>query len=195
VNTANKLQFKPANEYKPGDILIPHEQILKVIQKLSSIIAKQYIGQKLLVVGILKGGYKVTADLTSELHNKGLKDLQISFITMKSYADGTKAKYEPQIVQDMDINPEGRHVLLIDDVLDTGKSLQVIHKLINDRGAKSVKSLVVVDKPDRRRVAYKADYVGFTIPDVWLQGYGMDTGEVGRSEPNIIVGPFTHPLL
>jgi len=80
----------------------------------------------------------------------------------------------------MDLSPEGRVVLLVDDVLDTGRSLAVVHKLIKDRGVASVESFVLVDKPDRRQVSYKADYVGFTIPDVWIQGYGMDTGEVGR---------------
>lgn len=186
------MQFKSAKEYKPGDVLISHELIQQVIKEFSPKIAEKYKGQKLLVVGILKGAFKITADLTSELHRQGLKDLQISFITMKSYLDGTKAKHEPQIFQDMDISPDGRKVLLVDDVLDTGRSLQVVHKFIKDRGAKSVESFALVDKPERRQVNYKADYVGFTIPDVWLQGYGMDTGEVGRAESNIIVGPHDY---
>ena len=192
MSAATPLQFKKANEYKPGEILIPHEFITERIKELASNIAGKYKGQKLLIVGILKGAFKITADLTSELHRQGLTGLEISFITMKSYPDGTKAKYEPQIVQDMDISPEGRIVLLLDDVLDTGRSLEVVHRLIKDRGVKSVESFVLVDKPDRRQVSYKADYVGFTIPDVWIQGYGMDTGEVGRGEPNIIAGPYTY---
>ena len=191
----NSLQFKNANDYKLGDILMPHELIQSKIKELAAVITQKYKGQKLLIVGMLKGAFKIMDDLTSELHRQGLTDLQISFITMKSYPNGTKAKYEPQIVQDMDISPEGRQVLLVDDVLDTGKSLQVIHKLIKSRGAALVESLALVDKPDRRQVDYKADYVGFTIPNIWLQGYGMDTGEIGRGEPNIIVGPFSYPLL
>jgi hypoxanthine phosphoribosyltransferase len=118
--------------------------------------------------------------------------LEISFVTLKSYPDGTTAKYEPKIVQDMDINPEGRDVLLVDDVLDTGRSLQIIHKLVDSKKAKSVASLALVDKPEKRQVDYKTDYVGFTLPDIWLQGYGMDTGEVGRAEPNIIAGPYKY---
>jgi hypoxanthine phosphoribosyltransferase len=190
MSTAKTLQFKKAGEYKPGETLIFHELISERIKELSSDIVGKYKDQKLLIVGILKGAFKITADLTSELHRQGLTGLEISFITMKSYPDGTKAKYEPQIVQDMDLSPEGRVVLLVDDVLDTGRSLAVVHKLIKDRGVASVESFVLVDKPDRRQVSYKADYVGFTIPDVWIQGYGMDTGEVGRGESNIIAGPY-----
>ncbi len=182
------------SEYKPGDILISHEQIQKRLAELSLQISRKYKGKKLLVVGILKGAFKLTADLTAELHKQGLPDLEISFITLKSYPDDTKAKYEPKIVQDMDINPEGRQVLLIDDVLDTGRSLQIVHKLIESKKAKSVESLALVDKPERRQVNYKANYVGFTIPDIWIQGFGMDTGEVGRADPNIIVGPHKYQV-
>ena len=189
------MQFKKAEEYKPGDVVIPHEFIQEKIKELALKVAQKYKGKKLLIVGVLKGAFKITGDLTSELHRQGLNDLEISFITMKSYLTGTRADYEPKIVQDMDISPEGREVLLLDDVLDTGRSLAVVHKLIKDRGAKSVESFVLVDKQERRQVDYKADYVGFTIPNVWIQGYGMDTVEVGRAEPNIIVGPFPPPLL
>lgn len=180
------------SEYKSGDVLISRQQIQKKLQEITLEISKKYKGQRLIIVGVLKGAFKLVADLTSELHQQGLTDLEISFITLKSYPDGTKAKYEPQIVQDMDINPEGRSVLLVDDVLDTGRSLQVVHRLIESRKAKSVESLALVDKPDRRQVNYKANYVGFTIPDIWIQGFGMDTGEIGRADPNIIVGPHKY---
>jgi len=192
MSTAKTLQFKKAGEYKPGEILIPNELITERIKELAFNIAKKYKGQRLLIVGILKGAFKITADLTSELHRQGLTNLEISFVTLKSYPDGTKAKYEPQIVQDMDLSPEGRAVLLLDDVLDTGRSLEVVHRLIKDRGAASVESFVLVDKPDSRQVSFKADYVGFTIPSVWIQGYGMDTGEIGRAEPNIVAGPYQY---
>ena len=183
-----------ATKYQPGEIIISETEIKKRLVELAFQISKKYKGEKLLVVGILKGAFKLIADLTSELHKQGLTDIEISFITLKSYPDGTKAKYEPKIIQDMDINPEGRHVLLVDDVLDTGRSLQVIHKLIQSKGAKSISSLALVDKPDKRQVDYKTDYVGFTIPEVWLQGYGMDTGEVGRADPNIIAGPYEYKV-
>jgi hypoxanthine phosphoribosyltransferase len=179
-------------QYQPGEILISQAQIQKKLEELAFKISQKYKGKNLLVVGILKGAFKLTADLASELHKQGLTDLEISFVTLKSYPDGTRAKYEPKIIQDMDINPEGRCVLLVDDVLDTGRSLQIIHKLIESKKAKTVESFALVDKPQKRQVDYKTDYVGFTLADVWLQGYGMDTGEVGRADPNIIVGPYKY---
>jgi hypoxanthine phosphoribosyltransferase len=190
MSVSKSLQFKRAQDYKPGEILIPHEFIQERIKELGVVIAKKYKGKKLLIVGVLKGAFKITADLTSELHRQGLTDLEISFITMKSYLTGTRADYEPKIVQDMDMNPDKRYVLLLDDVLDTGRSLQIVHELIKTRRAISVESFVLLDKPERRKVDYKADYVGFTIPNVWVQGYGMDTQEIGRGEPNIIAGPY-----
>lgn len=186
------IKFRPANEYKPGDILINHDSIEQKIEELALKIAEKYRGKKLLVVGILKGTFKLMADFTTKLHAAGLQDLEISFITVKSYPDGTKADYEPNIVQDMDINPEERNVLIVDDVLDTGRSMLVVHKLIKAKEAKSVESFALIDKPERRQVEYRADYVGFTIPNVWIQGFGMDTSEVGRAEPNIIIGPYTY---
>jgi hypoxanthine phosphoribosyltransferase len=194
MSVLKTLQFKKPQEYKPGDVLIPQAIIQERIKELSAEIAEKYKGRQLLIVGVLKGAFKIVADLTSELHRQGVTDLEISFITMKSYPDGTKAKYEPRIVQDMDISSEGRPVLLVDDVLDTGRSLAVVHKLIKSRGAISVESFALVDKPERRQVDYKADYVGFTIPNIWLQGYGMDTAEFGRAEPNIIVGPHKYQV-
>ena len=186
------LQFKEPQEYKPGDVLILYENIQERIKEVASEIAPKYKGKKLLIVGVLKGAFKMTGDLALELHAQGLIDLEISFITMKSYLTDTRADYEPRIIQDMDINPDKRHVLLLDDVLDTGKSLQEVHRLVKDRGAISTESFVLLDKPARRKVDYKADYVGFTIPNVWVQGCGMDTGELGRGEPNIIVGPYKY---
>lgn len=194
MSVLKTLQFKASQEYKPGDVLISHEIIQERIKELSAEIAEKYKGKQLLIVGVLKGAFKIVSDLTSELHKQGLTDLEISFITMKSYPDGTTAKYEPRIVQDMDISSEGRPVLLVDDVLDTGRSLEIVDKLIKSRGAVSVESFALVDKPERRQVDYKANYVGFTIPNIWLQGYGMDTRELGRGEPNIIVGPHEYQV-
>jgi hypoxanthine phosphoribosyltransferase len=194
MSVLKTLQFKAPQEYKPGDVLISHEIIQERIKELSAEITEKYKGKQLLIVGVLKGAFKIVSDLTSELHKQGLTDLEISFITMKSYPNGTTAKYEPRIVQDMDISSEGRPVLLIDDVLDTGRSLEIVHKLVKSRGAISVESFALVDKPERRQVNYKANYVGFAIPNIWLQGYGMDTGELGRGEPNIIVGPHKYQV-
>ena len=101
-----------------------------------------------------------------------------------------QCKQRGQILHDMDISSAGRHTLLVDDILDTGKTLWVIDALIRGRDAASVASAVLLDKPSRRKVAYEADYVGFEIPDLWVQGYGMDSDEIGRAGQDIIKGPY-----
>jgi hypoxanthine phosphoribosyltransferase len=179
------------SKYQPGDILIPHEEIQKEMEELALEIAKKYKGQKLIVVGILKGAFKLTADLTSKLHEQGLTDLEISFIFMRSYS-GTNAGERLEILQDMDVDPRGRHVLIIDDILDSGRSLKEASDLIKLKGAASVESFVLLDKKEGRVVEYEADYVCFKIPKVWVQGFGMDTDGIGRADKNVIVGPYKY---
>lgn len=186
------LKFKPVDKYKPGEILIPHSIIRTRIKEVAREVAKDYKNKDLLVVGVLKGAFKLVSDFTYDLHELGINHLHVSFIALKSYPKGTVAQRKSKLVKDIDINPKDRHVLLVDDILDTGKSLSLVTNLIKNRGAKSVKSFVLLDKPERREVNFNADYTGIKIPNIWVQGYGMDTDEVGRAEPNIIIGPYKY---
>ena len=187
------IQFKTPEEYAPGDVIISSEQIDTRLTEMAEQIARKYhVGDQLVVVGLLKGAFMVTPLLASKLHDAGLTDIEVSFMTIKSYTDGTRATSEPRIVQDMDINPHSRRVLLVDDISDTRRSLKVASNLINDKGAKSVETLVLLDKPDRQEVDFTPDYVGFTIPDIWVQGMGMDTDEAGRCDRRIIKGPYSY---
>lgn len=184
--------FKSPDEYKPGDILIPHKLIRRRVKEVAGEISKKYKDRDLLVVGVLKGAFRLTSDLINDLHEMGVKDLHITFITVKSYPTGMVSENESKLVHEMDIHPEGRHVLVVDDILDTGKSLHLISTYIKSKGAKSVETFAFLDKPERRTVEFSADYVGVEIPNLWVQGYGMDTDEIGRAEPNIIVGPHRY---
>ena len=185
------IKFKSPQDYKPGEILIPHLIIRERIKEIAGEVVGDYKDKELLVVGVLKGAYKLISDFTHDLHEQGLNNICLSFLTLRSYSDGTSSR-ETNLSQDIDINPKGKHVLVVDDILDTGKSLEFITKLIKSKGAKSVKSFVLLDKPSRRAYNFHADYIGITIPNIWVQGYGMDTDEVGRAEPNIIVGPYKY---
>jgi hypoxanthine phosphoribosyltransferase len=122
-----------ATKYQPGEVIISQTQIQKKLEELSSEISKKYKGKKLIIVGILKGAFKLTADFTAKLHEQGLTDLEISFIFMRSYS-GTAAGEKLEILQDMDIDPKGRHVLIIDDILDSGRSLKEATDLIKLKG-------------------------------------------------------------
>lgn len=185
-----QLQFNDPNSYTPGDILVSDEQVTTRLRELASDIAKQYEGKELLVVGLLKGGFMVTSDLVKELHDKGLTDMEITFMGMKSYLSNTTAVQEPVLQHDIDINPKGRHVLLVDDIADTRRSLLAAHTRMTEGGAASVASFVLFNKPERKEVDFPLDFIGFTIPNIWLQGRGMDTREKGRGNRRVIVGPY-----
>jgi len=191
MNNLTLIKFKPTEQYKPGEILISHTIIRERIKEVAEEVAVDYQNKELLIVGVLKGAYKLISDFTHDLHEQGLNNICLSFLTLRSYSEGTTSK-ETKLSQDVDIHPEGKHVLIVDDILDTGKSLEFVTELIKSKGAKSIKSFVLLDKPSRRVYNFHADYVGITIPNIWVQGYGMDTDEVGRAEPNIIVGPYKY---
>ncbi|MCL4415233.1 MAG: hypoxanthine phosphoribosyltransferase [Actinobacteria bacterium] len=186
------INFKSPNEYESGDILIPNSVIKERIREIAEKVREDFKNKDLLIVGVLKGAFKLVSDFTQELHELGFHHLHISFIALKSYPTGTVAQREAKLTKDLDVDPSGRDVLIVDDILDTGKSLSLITDIIRKKGAKSIKSFVLLDKPERREVNFTADYIGIKIPNIWVQGYGMDTEETGRAEPNIIVGPFKY---
>jgi hypoxanthine phosphoribosyltransferase len=143
-----------------------------------------------LFVGLLTGAAWLTVDLLERLHSLGITDVQLTFMKVSSYRNGDTPTYEPRIEYDMLINPQGRHILLVDDIADTGKTLSAVMTLLKNKDVATIKSLVLVDKPTRRELVYQPDYVGFEIPNVWVQGRGMDSNGFGRGDPNIRKGPY-----
>lgn len=178
---------QPTNP-QPGDILITEQQIKEALQKIAQQIAHEYHNQQLLIISILKGAFIVTADLERELYKQGLHNIQTSFTRIKTYQD-TKSSQKPQILQPIDIDITDKHILLVDDIIDTGITLQFLHAHLTDQ-TRSIKSFALISKPDRRLVNYNTDFTCFQIPNLWIQGYGLDTNEQGRPNPNIILGPI-----
>jgi len=185
-------KFKHPNDYKPGEIIIPAEDIDGRIKELAQKIARDFAGKQVLVVGLLTGAAWFTVDLFSGLHGNGLTDAELAFMKVASYPSGIISSHEPRIEYDLPVSPHARNILLVDDIADTGKSLFVVEKYLKSKDAKLVKSVVLLDKPSRREVVFKPDYVGFTIPNIWVQGRGMDSNGFGRGDPNIIKGPYTY---
>lgn len=183
------LMKKHEVPYKPGIILISQYRIQSRVKELAQRIAKDYHGKDLVIVGIMKGTYILLADLTRELYSAGLKTFLVSFITAKSYGSGTVSKKDPNIVDQIDIELKNRHILLVDDIIDTGKTLKITVDSIK-KGAVSIRSFVLLSKDERREVSFEPDYYGFKIPNVWVQGYGMDTDEKGRGNRDIIIGGY-----
>lgn len=135
----------------------------------------------LLVIAVLKGSFIFAADLIRAMHNSGIAP-EVEFITLSSYGEGTEAG-QVRILRDIDSNPEGRDVLLIDDILESGNTLRFARDLMLERGARSVEIAVLLDKHSRRKASVKADYVGFECPDHFVVGYGMDVGYAFRELP------------
>ena len=135
----------------------------------------------LIVIAILKGSFVFASDLIRAMHGSGLEP-EVEFITLSSYGAGTEAG-TVRILRDIDSEVDGRDVLLIDDILESGNTLKFARDLMLERGAKSVEIAVLLDKHSRRKADVKADYVGFDCPDYFVVGYGMDVGHAFRELP------------
>ncbi len=173
----------------PGEILIHEDEIKLRVDELAREIAKRYEGQSLLMVGLLKGSFVFMADLMRALHKAGLQDIEIDFMKASSYGVSTQSSGNVVIEQDMKADPAGRNVLLVDDIADTLHTFNGIAGHLQNRGLRSFATCAFLEKPSRHEIDFPLDFVGFKIPDVWVEGYGMDTGEHGRSYPHIVKGP------
>ncbi|HVA96156.1 MAG TPA: phosphoribosyltransferase family protein [Candidatus Acidoferrales bacterium] len=185
-----KKDFKDPNAYKEGDILISAEEIDQRLDELVPQLVEEYEGKRLLLVGLLTGAAWFTTDILERLHALGMTDAELTFMKVSSYHNGTTSQFEPRIEYDMLVNPKRRNILLIDDIADTGKTLSAVTAVLRSKDAASVKTFVLVDKPSRREVDCKPDFCGFEIPNIWVQGRGMDSDGYGRGDPNIRKGPY-----
>jgi hypoxanthine phosphoribosyltransferase len=138
----------------------------------------------LLAIIVLKGGFVFAADLARALAGEGVR-LEIEFISLSSYGSRLKTSGEVRVVRDIEVEVSGRDVLIIDDVLDSGLTLKFARDLMRSRGARRAAIAVMIDKPAGRRADVEADYVGFTCPDYFVVGYGMDAAHAFRELPYI----------
>ena len=137
---------------------------------------------QLLVVAVLKSSFIFAADLIRALHAAGLAP-EVEFISLSSYRDGTVSSGTVTVLHDVESDVRGRDVLLIDDILESGRTLAYAKDLFAARGAKRVLTCVLLEKPGKRAVSLKADYVGFECPDLFVVGYGMDVAHAYRELP------------
>src|SRR4051812_43902668 len=169
-------------------VLFDEESIAKRNEALAKEIAHAK-PENLLVVAILKGSFMFAADLIRALHRVGLEP-QVEFVHLSSYLDGTVSTGQVTILRDVESDVRGRDVLLVDDILESGRTITFAKDLLMARGAKSVKTAVLLEKPGKRAVQIHPDYVGFTCPDVFVVGYGMDVAHSYRQLP--FVGVVDH---
>ncbi len=160
--------------------LLTREEVEKRIKELAKEIEKDYRGKDLLVIGLLKGSIMFMSDLIKEID----LPLMIDFMSASSYS-GTMSTGVINISKDTDISVKDRDVLIVEDIIDTGLTLSHVKKLLEERGTKSLKICTLLDKPSRRTVEMKGDYIGFEIPDEFVIGYGLDYDQHHRNLPYI----------
>jgi len=161
--------------------LYTHAQIHERVLELGAEIAKEYEGKDLVVIGLLNGVYQFFSDLT---RNTDL-DFDVTFMQVASYGGGTESTGEVKILHDLDRSIRGRHALIVEDIVDTGLTLNKVRKLLLDRDPASLRICSLLDKPSRRRVQVPVDYVGFTIEDHFVVGYGLDLDGKYRNLPYV----------
>ena len=164
------------------EVLFDEKAIAQRVEALGKEITADYEGKDLLVIAILKGSFMFFSDLLKKID----LPLEIDFMAAKSYGDNTHPG-EVHIVQDLDKAIEGRHILIVEDILDTGQTLHALYKLLEVRGAASLKTCTFLDKPARRTTDFYADYKGYEIPDYFVVGYGLDYAERYRNLPYVAV--------
>lgn len=163
------------------EILLTAGQINVRIHELGAAITSDYAGRKPLLLGVLKGATIFLSDLIRTID----LPLQLDFMAASSYGSGTESSGDVKIDKDSDVAVRGRDVIVVEDIIDTGRTLALLLNFLRARGAASVKLAALLDKPSRRVVKVEVDYIGFTIPDAFVVGYGLDFDERYRNLPYI----------
>ena len=157
------------------------EELQKRIKEIAEEIDKDYMGKEIVIVCVLKGAIFFTVDLVKKMKTP----IELETVQISSYC-GTESKGKLSMKKDLDSSVEGRDVLIVEDIVDTGKTLKWLRDyLINEKKAKTVKIAVLMDKKERRAIEVPIDYIGFSIPNKFVVGYGFDVDEKGRNIPYV----------
>ncbi len=153
------------------------------VSDLAADISRDYQGQDLLLVGVLCGSFVFLADLMRRI----CLPLQVEFVCLSSYGSGTESSGQIRMLKDLAGPVAGRHILIVEDITDSGRTLKYLVELLRGRGAASVRTCCLLDKPSRREVDFAPDYCGFEIPDAFVVGYGLDFANLYRNLPYVAV--------
>jgi hypoxanthine phosphoribosyltransferase len=166
------------------EVLFSVETIAERIRTLAGEIRDAGFRENVLVVAVLKGGFVFAADLIRALHGAGISP-EVDFMSLSSYGSGTHSSGSVRVLRDLETDVSGRRVLLVDDILESGRTLAFAKRLMIERGAADVGIAVLLDKHGHRAVDFDADFVGFVCPDLFVVGFGMDMGHAFRELPYI----------
>ena len=175
--------------YELGNILISKSEIDKRIEEIGSEIAKEYKGKEVIMVGILRGAVIFMSDLVRAVGPE--VDVRMDFMSVSSYGDSSVSSGIVKINKDLDSQIESKNVIIVEDIADSGLTLYYLKNLLTGRKPASLKTCALLDKPDRRKVEVDIDYVGFSIPDKFVVGYGLDCGGVWRHLSDIHIVNIT----
>lgn len=162
-------------------VLLDENQLAQRVKELGTEISRDYAGGDLLLLGILKGSVIFLADLARAIH----VPVDMDFIAVSSYGAGTSTTGQVRLLKDLEGPIAGRDLLIVEDIIDSGLTLSYLIEILQSREPRSIKVVVLLDKPERRREKIVPDYTGFTIPDEFVVGYGLDYAEQYRSLPYV----------
>jgi hypoxanthine phosphoribosyltransferase len=165
----------------PGQALVAEKEIAARVAELGRAITRDYAGTDLVLVGVLQGAVPFVADLMRAIS----LDLTVDFVRASSYGSGTTSSGTVRLVADLSVGIADRHVLIVDDIVDTGHTLAELKRRLEARGPRSVRTCVLLDKTGRRETEVTVDYVGFSIPNVFVVGYGLDYNGLYRNLPYV----------
>ena len=185
--SANRGSGKEQGPYEQAIArrLFSDTEIAGAVDRLAREIARDYRGQPLMVLGVLKGALYATADLVRAISRlpDGPSAMELDFLVVSSYGNSTRSSGEVRLLKDTSENIAGRHVLVIEDIVDNGLTLQYIRSLLWGRAPQTLRACVLFDKPYNRHVDVPIEYVGLVAPDEFVVGYGLDYGESYRNLP------------
>ena len=162
-------------------VLLSEDEIREKVRELGGKITADYKNSNLMLVTVLKGAVVFLADLMGQIDVPA----EIDFMVVSSYGSGVKSSGVVKIVKDLDVPLAGKDILIVEDILDSGLTLSYIKELLESRGPRSIRIATLLDKPSRRKVDLQADYIGFSVPDEFVIGYGLDYDEKYRNLPYI----------
>jgi hypoxanthine phosphoribosyltransferase len=167
------------------NVLFGREEIANRVNELGAQISRDYAGESVVLIAVLKGATIFLSDLARAI----TLDCSFDFLATQSYGAGKESSGEVRLLKDLDRSIQGLNIILVEDILDTGLTLTFLRKQLMARNPKSFKIVTLLDKPTRRQQKIEADYVGFTIPNKFVVGYGLDFGERYRNLPDICTLP------
>jgi hypoxanthine phosphoribosyltransferase len=167
----------------PGRTLVSGEDIHRRTVEMGEQISRDYEGSSITMIGILKGSFVFMADLTRQIRPE--VPLEVDFMSVSSYGTGTSSSGTIVVEKDVEVTINGRNIIIVEDIVDSGLTLTHVHRILAEKGARSIRVATLLEKPGNSQYQGKLDYVGFQIPDSFVVGYGLDFAQRYRNLPDI----------